>query len=165
MTTQARQSTELRQAEIIATMLHLAAERNPADITTTDIAKAMRVTQGALFRHFATKEAIRLAVVEWIEAQLLGALLGRQTGHRHTQQVDLPSERQQTRQGLEQRGLTCAVRPDDAGPAARGQVQINVMEYLNISEASPYGTGTNSYFLHSYNPTEERVPRCISHSR
>jgi len=56
-------------------MLHLAAERNPADITTTDIAKAMRVTQGALFRHFATKEAIRLAVVEWIEAQLLGALL------------------------------------------------------------------------------------------
>ena len=75
MTTQARQSTELRQAEIIATMLHLAAERNPADITTTDIAKAMCVTQGALFRHFATKEAIRLAVVEWIEAQLLGALL------------------------------------------------------------------------------------------
>jgi AcrR family transcriptional regulator len=74
MTTQARQSTELRQAEIIATMLRLAAERNPADITTTDIAKAMRVTQGALFRHFATKEAIRLAVVEWIEAQLLGAL-------------------------------------------------------------------------------------------
>ena len=75
MTTQARQSTELRQAEIIATMLRLAAERNPADITTTDIAKAMRVTQGALFRHFATKEAIRLTVVEWIEAQLLGALL------------------------------------------------------------------------------------------
>lgn len=75
MTTQARQSTELRQAEIIATMLRLAAERNPADITTTDIAKAMCVTQGALFRHFATKEAIRLAVVEWIEAQLLGALL------------------------------------------------------------------------------------------
>ncbi len=70
-----RQSTELRQAEIIATMLRLAAERNPSDITTTDIAKAMRVTQGALFRHFATKEAIRLAVVEWIEAQLLGALL------------------------------------------------------------------------------------------
>ena len=67
MTTQARQSTELRQAEIIATMLHLAAERNPADITTTDIAKAMRVTQGALFRHFATKEAIRLAVVEWMK--------------------------------------------------------------------------------------------------
>ena len=68
MTVQARQSTESRQAEIIATMIALAAERNPAEITTTDIAKAMQVTQGALFRHFPTKEAIRLAVIESIEA-------------------------------------------------------------------------------------------------
>lgn len=69
-----RQSTESRQAEIIATMVALAAERNPADVTTTDIAKAMNVTQGALFRHFPTKEAIRLAVIEWIEAQLMAKL-------------------------------------------------------------------------------------------
>lgn len=69
-----RQSTESRQAEIIATVVALAAERNPADVTTTDIAKAMNVTQGALFRHFPTKEAIRLAVIEWIEAQLMTKL-------------------------------------------------------------------------------------------
>lgn len=69
-----RQSTESRQAEIIATMVALAAERNPADVTTTDIAKAMNVTQGALFRHFPTKEAIRLAVIEWIETQLMAKL-------------------------------------------------------------------------------------------
>ena len=74
MTTPSRQSTGSRQAEIIATMLALAAERNPADITTTEIAKAMNLTQGALFRHFPTKEAIRLAVVEWIEAQLMQRL-------------------------------------------------------------------------------------------
>lgn len=67
----ARQPTESRQAEIISTMVRLAAERNPADITTTDIANAMSVTQGALFRHFPTKEAIRLAVVEWIEQRLM----------------------------------------------------------------------------------------------
>jgi TetR/AcrR family transcriptional regulator len=70
-----RQSTKSRQAEIIATMVRLSAERSPADITTTDIAKAMKVTQGALFRHFATKEAIRLAVVEWIEEHLMCELL------------------------------------------------------------------------------------------
>ncbi|MFZ2974813.1 MAG: TetR/AcrR family transcriptional regulator [Ferribacterium limneticum] len=70
-----RQSTESRQAEIIATMVRLSAERSPADITTTDIAKAMKVSQGALFRHFATKEAIRLAVVEWIEEFLMSELL------------------------------------------------------------------------------------------
>jgi AcrR family transcriptional regulator len=69
-----RQSTESRQAEIIATVVALAAERNPADVTTTDIAKAMNVTQGALFRHFPTKEAIRLAVIEWIETQLMAKL-------------------------------------------------------------------------------------------
>ena len=74
MTTNLRQSTESRQTEIISTMVALAAERNPADITTTDIAKAMNVTQGALFRHFPTKEAIRLAVIDWIEAQLMAEL-------------------------------------------------------------------------------------------
>ena len=77
MTTQARQSTELRQAEIIATMLHLPPRRNPADITTTDIAKAMRVTQGALFRHFATKRSHSPGRGRGIEAQLLGALARR----------------------------------------------------------------------------------------
>ena len=70
MSASSRQSTESRQAEIIATMVALAAERNPGDVTTTDIAKAMNLTQGALFRHFPTKEAIRLAVIEWIETQL-----------------------------------------------------------------------------------------------
>lgn len=70
-----RQSTESRQAEIIATMVRLSAERSPTEITTTDIAKAMKVSQGALFRHFATKEAIRLAVVEWIEEHLMCELL------------------------------------------------------------------------------------------
>ena len=74
MSLNSRQSTESRQAEIIATVVALAAERNPADITTTDIAKAMNVTQGALFRHFPTKEAMRLAVIEWIEMQLMAKL-------------------------------------------------------------------------------------------
>ena len=69
-----RQSTESRQAEIIATVVALAAERNPADVTTTDIAKAMNVTQGALFRHFSNKEAIRLAVIDWVETQLMTRL-------------------------------------------------------------------------------------------
>lgn len=75
MTTNLRQPTESRQAEIVATMVRLSAERSPAEITTTDIAKAMKVTQGALFRHFSTKEAIRLAVVEWIEEHLMRELL------------------------------------------------------------------------------------------
>jgi len=75
MPTVLRQSTESRQAEIIATMVQLSAERSPSEITTTDIAKAMKLTQGAIFRHFATKEAIRLAVVEWIEEHLMSKIM------------------------------------------------------------------------------------------
>ncbi len=69
-----RQSTESRQAEIIATVVALAAQRNPAEVTTTDIAKAMKVTQGALFRHFSTKEAIRLAVISFGGESLFWAM-------------------------------------------------------------------------------------------
>lgn len=69
-----RRSSELRQAEIVQAVLALAAESSPADITTARIAAAMNLTQGAVFRHFPTKEAIWLAVAEWIEENLLGAI-------------------------------------------------------------------------------------------
>ncbi|WP_244860860.1 TetR/AcrR family transcriptional regulator [Aromatoleum petrolei] len=55
-------------------MLDLAAESGPADVTTARIAAAMHLTQGAVFRHFPTKEAIWLAVADWIEENLLGAI-------------------------------------------------------------------------------------------
>ena len=71
-----RQPTEARQAEIVLTLLQLAANRSALEITTTDVAKAMNVSQGALFRHFPTKEAIRLAVVDWIESNLMQRLDG-----------------------------------------------------------------------------------------
>lgn len=69
-----RQPTEDRQAEIVLTLLRLAAGRSALDITTSDIAQAMNLSQGALFRHFPTKEAMRLAVVAWIETKLLQLL-------------------------------------------------------------------------------------------
>ena len=53
-----RHSTEQRQAEIVAAALLLARDSSPALITTSDIAAAIGVTQGAVFKHFATKEAI-----------------------------------------------------------------------------------------------------------
>ena len=74
-TKNSRQSTDARQSEIVATLVRLSAERSVSEITTTDIARAMNVSQGALFRHFPTKEAIRLAVVDWIDATLMQRLL------------------------------------------------------------------------------------------
>lgn len=60
-----------RRAVTVDTVVELAAEQNPSDITTSAIAKRMGLTQGALFRHFPTKDAILQAVMEWVADQLL----------------------------------------------------------------------------------------------
>jgi len=43
---------EARRAATVQAVVDLAAEQNPAEITTTAIADRMGLTQGALFRHF-----------------------------------------------------------------------------------------------------------------
>ena len=69
-----KQATEVRRAGLIAAALHLAAQRSPADITTADLAGAVGITQGAVFRHFASKESIWLAVLDWATDTLLAQL-------------------------------------------------------------------------------------------
>jgi AcrR family transcriptional regulator len=54
--------------------LQLAQTNSPGAITTTDLAKALGLSQGALFKHFASKEAIWLAAMRWVTGQLLGTL-------------------------------------------------------------------------------------------
>jgi TetR/AcrR family transcriptional regulator len=71
---QIRLSTEERQIEIVATALRLARERSPAGITTADIATAIGITQGAVFKHFPTKDAIWLAAMRWVRETLLQRL-------------------------------------------------------------------------------------------
>ena len=58
----------------VRTVVDLAAEQNPSEITTAAIAKRMNVTQGALFRHFPNKDAILEAVVDWVADRLLHRL-------------------------------------------------------------------------------------------
>ena len=55
----------------MAAVIELAARHNPSEITTAAIAQHMHLTQGALFRHFASKEAIWQAVMEWVADGLL----------------------------------------------------------------------------------------------
>ncbi|MCW8904533.1 TetR/AcrR family transcriptional regulator [Sedimenticola sp.] len=62
---------EERRAITVETVVELAAEQNPNDITTAAIAKRMGLTQGALFRHFPSKSAIMSAVMEWVAERLL----------------------------------------------------------------------------------------------
>lgn len=60
-----------RRAVTVEAVIALTAEQNPGDITTAAIAKRMNLTQGALFRHFPSKEAIWQAVMEWVAERLL----------------------------------------------------------------------------------------------
>ena len=69
-----RLPTEARQAEIVAAALQLAREASPPLITTAEIAAVVGVSQGAVFKHFASKDAIWQAVMSWVHVQLLAAL-------------------------------------------------------------------------------------------
>ena len=60
-----------RRAATVEAVIDLAAEQNPSDITTAAIAQRMGLTQGALFRHFPSKEAILQAVMSWVSGRLL----------------------------------------------------------------------------------------------
>src|SRR5574337_500297 len=60
-----------RRSATVEAVIELAAQQNPSDITTTAIAQQMGVTQGALFRHFPTKDAILQAVMSWVAQHLL----------------------------------------------------------------------------------------------
>lgn len=61
-----------RRAVTVETVVELAAEQNPSEITTAAIATRMGLTQGALFRHFPTKDAIWRAVMDWVAERLMG---------------------------------------------------------------------------------------------
>lgn len=62
---------EERRAATVKAVVELAGEQNPSDITTTAIAQRMGLTQGALFRHFPSKDAILQAVMSWVTERLL----------------------------------------------------------------------------------------------
>lgn len=69
-----RLPTEARQAEIVEAALLLAGRTSPPLITTAAIAEEIGVTQGALFRHFDSKDAIWLAAMKWVRKNLLATV-------------------------------------------------------------------------------------------
>ena len=54
--------------------MRLAAQCSPAEVTTARLAEAVGITQGALFRHFPSKQAVWLAVLDWTSDTLLEEL-------------------------------------------------------------------------------------------
>ncbi len=67
-------SAEARRSVTIEAVIDLAGVQNPSEITTMAIAKHMNLTQGALFRHFPSKEMLWHSVMEWVADLLLGKI-------------------------------------------------------------------------------------------
>ncbi len=65
---------EQRRNDTVRALIALAAGQNPTDITTAAVAKRMGLTQGALFRHFPSKDAILAAVMGWVAERLLARI-------------------------------------------------------------------------------------------
>ena len=63
-----------RRAATVEALIDLAARQNPSDITTAAIAERMGLTQGALFRHFPSKDAIVQACMTWVSERLLARI-------------------------------------------------------------------------------------------
>lgn len=63
--------TEKRQAETIEAVIRLCGENNPSTLTTTDIAKGVNISQGALFKHFPNKGSLWEAVALWMAKQMV----------------------------------------------------------------------------------------------
>ncbi len=63
-----------RRSVTVEAVIELASEKNPTEITTAEIAERMNLTQGALFRHFPTKDLLWQSVMEWLSGQLLGRI-------------------------------------------------------------------------------------------
>ena len=84
--TTSRLPTLARQGEIVAAALKLAESNSPAAITTTDLADAVGLSQGALFKHFPNKEAVWLAAMQWLVENLM------QTLTQAAQAADSPSD-------------------------------------------------------------------------
>lgn len=67
-------SANERRRRTVEAVVALAGLQNPSEITTAAIAKHMSVTQGALFRHFPSKDAIWEMVMEWVAEGLLNRI-------------------------------------------------------------------------------------------
>ncbi|MBB3190342.1 TetR/AcrR family transcriptional regulator [Halomonas cerina] len=63
-----------RRERTVEAVIELCGREEPATLTTGRIARRMGVTQGALFRHFASKEAIWEAAVAWVAERVMARI-------------------------------------------------------------------------------------------
>lgn len=69
-----RESTEKRQEQIKKAVLNLISEEGLHNVSTRKLAKKIGLTEGAIFRHFATKRDIIKSIMDDVADGLVGSL-------------------------------------------------------------------------------------------
>ncbi len=69
-----KESTEIRQEQIKKAVLEIIAEEGLHNLSTRNLAKRIGFTEGAIFRHFATKRDIIKGIMDDVANDLIGSL-------------------------------------------------------------------------------------------
>ena len=69
-----KQSTEIRQEQIKQAVLDIIYTDGLKNLSTRNLAKRIGMSEGAIFRHFATKQDIILAIIKDVQYDFIGSL-------------------------------------------------------------------------------------------
>lgn len=69
-----RQSTEIRQEQIKQAVLDVIYTDGLKSLSTRNLAKRIGISEGTIFRHFATKQDIILAIIKDVQNDFIGSL-------------------------------------------------------------------------------------------
>lgn len=69
-----KQSTEIRQEQIKQAVLHIIYTDGLKSLSTRNLAKRIGMSEGAIFRHFASKQDIILAIIKDVQNDFIGSL-------------------------------------------------------------------------------------------
>ena len=69
-----RQSTEIRQEQIKQAVLDIIYNDGLKNLSTRKLAKRIGISEGTIFRHFATKQDIILSIIKDVQTDFIGSL-------------------------------------------------------------------------------------------
>jgi len=69
-----RQNTKIRQEQIKRAVLDIISSDGLSSLSTRNLAKKVGISEGAIFRHFKTKQDIILGIIQDVKTDMLGSM-------------------------------------------------------------------------------------------
>ena len=70
----ARQATEIRQEQIKQAVLDIIHSDGLKNLSTRNLAKKVGMSEGAIFKHFPTKQDIIISIIKDVQSEFIGEL-------------------------------------------------------------------------------------------